>query len=310
MASVRLTGWPPARTAFQALLAAAAMVPCGLWFAWVAVPDYHRDPDRIIAVGVIFAIPALLLFTVVMRLALRWIVRPSMRIEDGELVVRVRRRRLWLFDRMEETRLPIAQIRSLRFETALRAAFTIEAEGQSVVVPPAQFAIGPHSLDAVLRTHLPHDRFPDPLAEVPVLIRFGLSRTTTWIMRVILLLPFVLVLVGVVSGNDMIAVVAVLFYLPWLAIAWLAIESRGEILLDARGVFHEYDGIVAFIAWPELDPDSISITSRGFNKVLELRSARRVRGEPTRLRMTRMFGLGRPLADIGEAVELVGAKYR
>src|SRR5688572_26954902 len=166
MSAVRLTGWPPLATLFQALLAAAVLAPIVMWFAWVFVPIYTKDPSRVLIGGVLFGLLGLFLLLTFVRLAMRWIVRPSITVEDEHLVVRVRRRRFWLFDRMEEHRVRLADIRALRFETSHRTSFTIDTAAAQIALPPAMFAIGPHSLDAAIRAHVPHDRFPDPLAEV------------------------------------------------------------------------------------------------------------------------------------------------
>jgi hypothetical protein len=204
------------------------------------------------------------------------------------------------------TAFPFTELHALRIPTGNHSALEIDSPHGNVVIPP-MFPMSSYALDARIRKLVPHQASPDPLAEIPVIARWGTSPVVRGLAIAIAIVAFGAVIATATVSPDHLPGAMGIGLVVAAAMIMLAMSHRGEVILDRRGVFVERGGATAFVAWPELDLDSLTVTA-GPVQTLEFRAGRHA--ALARVAINRVFGLGFPLGEIASTARTLAQQHR
>ena len=250
--------------------------------------------------GVAFGVAAVALAA---RAVLRWSIS-RVTLTAGELVVR--RPVRW---RPHTAAIRVADIQALRFVSGSRAALVIEAKDREVVIPSGLFAVELRDIDAQIRAAAPHDRFPDPVAAVPILVRWAARGSIRGVaIGLGLLVGAIPIAIPMLGGPFGLMAIAPITMIAAIGLFGIAVLYRGSITLDARGVFFARGASTTFIAWPELDVDGLELKDGVVSKTLEMKAMKH--GPNVKIALTRLLGMGFPVAAIYEALESAAVRHR
>jgi hypothetical protein len=261
------------------------------------------------------AIGALLLMVACARIVQRWTMSSCRISIDGDtIVLRLPRRRRWwmpLLPRCEELRIATAEVRALRILPHDPAVLEIEAGTRTAYVPSKLFSVGVFSLDAALREVIGSGKWPHPTARPDELRRWNASTVVQLAMPIVGVALLVASMALLIATRGAIGKPALVPFVFGLGLLIAVAFYRGRIVLDARGMFFERGGTTTFVAWSELDVQSLGIRSNLLGAWNELRvETAKASTAPQRISLNRILGLGFPLRDISSELERLAPRYR
>ncbi len=263
---------------------------------------------------IVVAICGLLLVAACVRIVQRWTSSAQIRIEGGDVVLRLPKHRPWWLlvqPGVVETRIPVASIRALRILPLNPAVLEIEAD-QTICVPSKVFATGVYSIDAALREEIGSGAWPHPTAKVGDFATWQTSHLVRIMMPVGgLALIAVAVVISAALGPTGGGKVAFLPFIFGLGLLIAVGFYRGRVILDPRGMFYERGGTTTYLAWSELDRKSLEVKSNlgGAWKELRITTAKNSTIKQ-QVSLNRILGLGFPLVEISHEVAGAARTYR
>lgn len=211
--------------------------------------------------------------------------------------------------RSKVERIPLTDLRSLRFVSGIGTSLVIETGSGEHVIPSGAFVTELRHIDERIRGATSHDRWPDPFANIPVIGRW-VPVTSTRLITILIgsLLAAAPLLIAVFGGPLKLLALMPITFLGGLSLIAAGILYRGSVTLDERGLFVVRGSSTSFVAWSELDLGLLELREEILSKTLAVRTMKH--GRPARLALKTVLGIGFPVAEISGAIEIAAVKYR